>query len=250
MRLIPLEPRPFTCGYFDDRQATYEHYYMNDATLHERELLLAYGYRSFGRYTFRPQCGACQRCVPLRVLVRHFYPNKSQRRVLKKGQELRITVGPPEYNEEKLKIYLAHGQRFSRATEFSGEEEFRQSFYEPAVPTLEFCYYHEEQLVAVGIVHETPRALSSVYFTYLPDYGQLSLGTFSVLQEIAFAASHGKQYLYLGYYIRDNRFMRYKKSFYPSEVLPNEQGWVPFRDRRGGYFCPDELTFEPFPVFS
>lgn len=250
MRYIPLEPHAFECGYFSDRQALYEHYFVQEAGLEEREVMLACGYRAFGKYTFRPACVGCQACVPIRVPVRDFRPNKSQKRVLKRCSEVRLEVGEPLFTDEKLALYNTHRKRFPRLEAEQGEDNFRTAFYEPSVPSLEFCYYLEKQLIAVGIVHETPRALSSVYFTYLPDFGRLSLGTFSALQEIAFAASHGKRYFYLGYYIRDNHFMSYKRSFYPSEVLLNQLGWQPFRDWKGRYLMPDHLSFQPFPVIT
>lgn len=235
MELIPLEMKPTPCGYFDDRQALFEHYLIESAEVREREALLAYGFRSFGKYTFRPQCQNCKRCIPLRIPVRFFHPHKKQRRVLKRAQELKLIVGEPEYTEEKLAIYRAHGQRFSQMEAASKEEEFRFSFYEPSVPTLEFTYYLGETLIAVGIVHETPIALSSVYFTYLPEYSHLSLGTYSILKEIEWAQTHGKHHLYLGYYIRENHFMSYKSHFYPSEILLDYRDWVPFRDPEGNY---------------
>lgn len=250
MRYYPLESRPHPCGYFDDRQALFEHYLIDQTSPHEREILLACGFRAFGKYTFRPHCEGCQRCVPIRVPVRDFRPHKGQRRILRKAGDIRLTVGVPEYTEEKLAVYHAHSERFPRKEAPQAEREFRLSFYEPDVPTLEFCYYLKDRLIAVGIVHETPTALSSVYFTYLPDYGQYRLGTLSTLQEIAFAASHGKRYLYLGYYIRDNHFMSYKKSFYPNEVLLSSEGWRHFRDRKGKYLLDDSLAFQPFPVIQ
>ncbi len=250
MRVVPLKESPHPCGYFDDRQALFEHYLVDQASESEREVLLATGYRAFGKYVFRPKCEGCQRCIPIRIPVRRFRLNKSQRRVAKKCAEVELTVGPPELTEEKYAIYCEHSERFPRKEGVQGFEDFRFSFYEPSVPTLEFCYYLEGRLIAVGIVHETALALSSVYFTYRLDYSHLSLGTFSVLKEIEFAAGHGKTYHYLGYYIRDNHFMAYKGSYYPSEVLLDARGWVPFRDGKGTYVRGDDLGFEPFAVFS
>lgn len=249
MRFHSLKQTRHPCGYFDDRQALFEHYIVHQSNDQERELLLATGYRSFGKYLFRPHCGHCQRCVPLRVPVASFEPNKSQRRVLKKCTGVHLEVGTPQFSEEKFELYLDHQSRFPHQETPSSKEHFIFSFYDTEVPSLEFCYFMDNTLIAVGIVHETPTALSSVYFTYRNDVSHLSLGTYSVLKEIEFAREKGKTFLYLGYWIRDNHFMKYKGSFYPNEVLLGDEGWSAFRDAQGHYLLPSDITFSPFPIF-
>lgn len=250
MELRVLSSQPFPCGYFDDRLALYEHYLLESVSPEERNSLLACGYRAFGKYTFRPACHGCQACVPLRIPVQAFCLSKAQKRILKRGDSLSISIAPPHYTREKLEIYKDHSRRFPGKESTQGEEEFRLSFYEETVPTLEFCYRLEGKLIAVGIVHETPFALSSVYFTYRQSHSHLRLGTFSTLKEIEHAQHLGKRYLYLGYYIRDNHFMSYKKHFYPSEVLLGAAGWSAFRGPKGEYLKADELAFQPFPVIT
>ena len=229
MRLIPIKPKPHQCGYFDDRDATFESFLLLEATDQEREMLLASGYRSFGKYVFRPMCVGCRACTPLRIPLDQFKPTKSQRRVLRRCSEIKVAVSKPLYTSEKWEIYKDHLRRFNRPEQKQEENDFIGSFYDPAIPSLEFCYYLEGRLVAVGIVNETPHALSSVYFTYRLEYAHYSLGTFSVMKEIEYGVAHGKRHLYLGYYIEDNHFMRYKGDFRPNEMLTESGRWVKFK---------------------
>ena len=227
MRIIPLREQPHVCGYLPGRLAEYESFLVLEATPQEREQLLASGYRAFGRHYFKTKCQNCRECVPIRIPVDLFTPNKSQRRLWRRSQEIRIEVGIPLFTEEKYEIYLDHLQRFQRPASQSSVEDFAFSFYDPSFPAIEFLYYVEDRLAAVGLVHEVPHALSSVYFTYRLEYSQLSLGTFSVLKEIEHTRAIGKKHLYLGYYVADNHFMRHKASFKSHETLGFDGRWRP-----------------------
>lgn len=252
MRALPLEINAFPCGYFNDRSATYDHYLLDQCSDRERRALLDLGYRSFGKYFFRPICENCERCVPIRIPLDTFHPSKSQRRVLKKCHNVSVQVGTPQYSPEKYRLYREHFRRFPGDGESNSEASFRSSFYDPSQPCLEFCYYLDEKLIAVGLVNETPSTLSSVYFFYSLDFGKLSLGTFSILKELEYGREQGKEYLYLGYYIHLNRFMKYKGEFRPSEILNSQGKWVPFRDERGKWLSDEDArwTRSPSPLME
>ncbi|MCB1136050.1 MAG: hypothetical protein KDK78_07275, partial [Chlamydiia bacterium] len=230
-----------------DRDACYDHYFVIEASDSERQFLLDLGYRAFGKYYFRPCCTGCHLCVPLRVPIGSFKPSKSQRRVWNRCSNIRVEVGVPQYSNEKYAMYCEHLERFQMNRKPGPPIEFQHSFYDPEFPALEFSYYLGETLIAVGIVHETEIALSSVYFYYRLDHSELSLGTFGVLQEIEYARLTGKRFLYLGYWIRDNRFMRYKAEFRPNEILDSHCEWKPFRTAQGDYLIEPSAKFNPPP---
>jgi len=56
------------------------------------ESLLARGYRRAGRFIYRPACGQCQACVPVRLAVHHFTPSRSQRRSSIRSAPVVLTV--------------------------------------------------------------------------------------------------------------------------------------------------------------
>ena len=70
-------------------------------------------------------------------------------------------------------------------------------------------------------------ALSAHYTYYDPDYARLSLGTFAILKQIELVRERGMHHLYLGLYIGENEFMRYKARFRPHERLIDGI-WTPF----------------------
>jgi len=80
-----------------------------------------------------------------------------------------------------------------------------------------------EKLIAVALTDVFANAASAVYTFFDPDYAARSLGTYSVLEQIQFAKSLNKRFLYLGYYIQASQKMSYKKNFQPIELLHNEK---------------------------
>jgi arginine-tRNA-protein transferase len=88
-------------------------------------------------------------------------------------------------------------------------------------------------LIAVGVIDVLPRALSSKYLFWDPDFALLSLGKLASIQEIAWikearTSCPSLKYYYLGYYLHTCHRMRYKAEFGPSDLLcPVKQCWVP-----------------------
>jgi arginyl-tRNA--protein-N-Asp/Glu arginylyltransferase len=64
-----------------------------------------------------------------------------------------------------------------------------------------------------------------VYSFYDPEQKHRSLGTYMILDHVAFARSQGQPFVYLGYWIKGSRKMRYKNRFEPQEHLTSK-GWV------------------------
>jgi arginine-tRNA-protein transferase len=86
---------------------------------------------------------------------------------------------------------------------------------------MEMRYYYEDRLIGVGIVDLGERAMSSVYFYFDPDpeFGRLSPGVYSVLQEIELCRRTGREFLYLGLYVGDCDHLNYKAQYRPHERL-------------------------------
>ena len=61
--------------------------------------------------------------------------------------------------------------------------------------------------------------LISIYFYYDPDYAKYGLGKFSLLNQIRFAASQGKDWVYLGYYVKECPSLSYKAEYTPYLTL-------------------------------
>lgn len=80
---------------------------------------------------------------------------------------------------------------------------------------------HNKVLKAVAVMDKVKNGLSAVYSYFDTSEKQRGLGNYCVLQQIRLAASLGLDYLYLGYWIDENKKMKYKADFRPLEILVN-----------------------------
>ena len=226
--------KPRDCSYLPGRDASLEYRVMVDVEAEEWEQLLLRGWRRFGVAYFRPRCGPCSECVPLRIPTSSFTPSRSQRRVLRKGRRFRAEMHYPIIDHARLDLYRAWHDKQGGARGWSAEpmtaERYFHEFALPHVSAREVAYYDEledDRLAAVALVDETPNALSAVYTYHHPDYASLSLGTLSILRQIDMARQMGKAWLFLGYRILGCVSSEYKRRFYPHELL---EGWPEEQD--------------------
>jgi arginine-tRNA-protein transferase len=204
------------CPYLPGRDKQFRYFFAKELAADELAYLLAHGWRKFGPYYFRPNCPACQQCVPLRVLVDEFKPSKSQRKNLRQNEAIEVKFGPLAFSERAYQIYQNHSEtRFTR--QGSDLDGFLFNFYSPSCPSLQSEFYLDGQLIAIGYLDQGIDCLSSVYFVYDTAYTQMGLGTFSILQEIAYTRQLGLPYYYLGYYVQECRSMAYKNNFRPRQ---------------------------------
>jgi arginine-tRNA-protein transferase len=211
------------CSYLPGRVSRTQYFYASDLDEFELEQLLSRGWRKFGFYFFRPFCESCRACIPIRVCVNSFTPSKSQRRVQRKNQDIRIEFATDELvTEEVFKIYEEHSKiRFDRSADRS---DFFQSFGVKSCPSVLSKYYLGQTLSAVGFLDRSSVALSSVYFIYTSEFVCRSPGNFSILQEIEYSRFLGVKYYYLGYLVKGNERMVYKGHFFPQERMNWDTG--------------------------
>jgi leucyl-tRNA---protein transferase len=224
------------CSYLADQRAVLRYQVVSELEADEYGDLMATGWRRFGYMLFRPECGACQACESIRVVVPEFRPNTSQKRAWKANRDVRLVVGEPSATDEKLALYdkFHRFQSDAKGWRDHGKETleaYQESFVLHPYPTQEWCYYLGEKLLGVGYVDATPVGLSAIYFFYDPDERDRSLGTFNVLSILAAARKRKDQHTYLGYYVSGCGSLEYKANFQPNEVLDDENHWVSFRKR-------------------
>ncbi len=191
------------------------------------QVLMDAGFRRSGQAVYRPSCGQCRECVPLRVPVTQFSPSRSQRRAERRNADIVVQIDSPACTEEKWRIYadyLKYQHDGAMDGSFNAFEEF---LYNSPTDTLEMTYRLERQIVAVGIVDVCPDCLSSVYFYFDPACARRSLGVFGALCEIQECRRRGLAYWYAGFYVRQCPGMNYKAQFRPYELLGADGIWHP-----------------------
>ena len=247
LSIFPLSDHESQCGYFPDRKFISEHFYSSEYSEEHLEVLLARGYRHFGTYFFRPVCGICTRCIPLRVPVGRYHFSKSARRILNKNRDLQTDMTIPSLQEEAFSLYMEHKRRFGE-TGNESREIFAESFFSHTSGAKQLSMYLMDKLVGISHFDETEHCLSAVYTYYSGGFPERSLGAFAVLQLLRLGMEKNKDYVYLGYYIEENRHMQYKARYYPNEISTTDDIWIPFMNERNECVNPKALYrgFSPF----
>lgn len=202
------------------------------ATAVRMDELWATGWRHQGtlffRYSHWPTAGIEHQIMPVRLDLARFTPSKSQRRVLRKNEDLRWEIAPVEYCDEMHEIFAKHSSRF--------HENIPQSLFDflghaPATIPCE-CQMLKailgSQLIAVSFMDLGEQDVSSSYAIFDPDHAARGLGTLTLLREIEHARSLGRRYLYHGYATRTASHYDYKKTFNALEAYDWARDmWLP-----------------------
>jgi len=210
------------CPYLPDRQARMPlRWQVVPVPPRVFDRALAAGDRRVGRMLYRTACDGCAACKPLRVAASSFSPSRSQRRVARRNADIRIEVGPVSFSERHLELFNRHRIERNLATDGRqmSEEEYVGWFAQSCTRTAEMRYLLDDRLVGVGILDIGDKDTSSVYYYFDPDEARRSLGTYSVLSEVAWLRSRRGRFHYLGLWVEGCRHLDYKATFSPHEKL-------------------------------
>jgi len=226
VRLFRTSPHP--CSYKDSEQAAtvfVDPDLVIDKALNSK--LSDLGYRRSGAHLYRPDCDFCQACISCRVPAAEFQFNRSQRRILRRNESLRMVEKSDLTDEFAYGLYQRYiNQRHLDGDMFPASLEQYEAFIKTKmVDTRFFLCYEQDELLAVSVVDFLEQGLSAVYTFFDPDQSQRSLGNFAILWQIKKCQELGLPYLFLGYWIKGCGKMEYKSKFRPLEMLINGR-WV------------------------
>lgn len=220
----------YPCSYLPDHQARN---LVADPTATDLRLysrLAELGFRRSGEHVYRPHCRNCTACRSLRIPVERFTPNRSQRRIWTRNQDLRVQFIEAQFKEEHFGLFARYlGVRHTGGGMDPANPDNYWSFVTSRWnPTSLAEFRCEETLLAVAVTDHLENGLSAVYTFFDPTQEQRSLGTFAILWQINEAKRLGLQWLYLGYWVEQCHKMTYKSRFKPHEIFITERwNWAP-----------------------
>ena len=192
------------------------------------ELFLAAGYRRNGNCLYSMHCVDCKACIPIRLDVREFRPNRNQRRVQKKNADLDSRVTGLVQDRENLDLCRRFLERRYPHKNNTAEGYYQSFFLNGIVDSCRIEFRLAGRLVGASIVDIGRNWLNAVYFYYDPDESGRSPGTYNILTLVDLCRQWGIDYIYLGYYIREVAAMSYKTAFNPHALLEEGQ-WRTYR---------------------
>ncbi len=216
-----------TCSYLPDQTAQMVLFDPNmtmDRTLYSQ--LIKSGFRRTGDQIYRPHCPTCHACQSLRIVVNEFLPNRSQRRIWLRNQDIEIKLASAQLNEEQFTLFQHYlNQRHPGGGMDKPEFADSQAFFASTSADTRFIEFRlKNRLIAVAVTDLLESAISAVYTFFDPNLSQRSLGNFAILWQLDYCKHQGLNWLYLGYWIQNHKKMSYKQNFHAHQIL-TAQGW-------------------------
>lgn len=214
------------CAYLAGKRSRSSYKYIFDASFTYNSTLVEHGYRRFGKYFSKPICDGCSECKSLRIDAEKFKFTKSLRRVISKNNKanIEVIIARPHISDNHIKLYEKYHKFMynKRGWEFHpmSYERYYSVYVEGAGEFgFEVDYYDGDRLICVDLIDITLDGISSIYCFWDTDYSYLSLGKYSLLNQILLAKSYKLPWIYLGFYVKGCESLEYKSDYKPYQIL-------------------------------
>lgn len=198
------------------------------------------GFRRSQNVAYRPSCTDCNACVSVRIVAGEFRPNATQRRLIRRNDDLIVSACKPWSTSEQfalLQRYLAARHPTGGMTEMD-EVDFADMVEQSPVDTYVIEYRERRadgragELVGACLTDRQGDGLSMIYSFFDPDRTDRGgLGSYIIVDHVLRAQKAGLPYVYLGYWVEGSERMGYKTRYHPIERL-GRAGWERFEPQQ------------------
>jgi arginine-tRNA-protein transferase len=225
-RIVEFSTLEAKCAYLKDKRMRMEYKFIENCPELLSQKLVQRGWRRFGEYYSRPNCVDCTECLSLRIDATNYRFSKSAKRTIRKNQKTKFLIQKPTLTVQHLNLYEKYHKYMEEKKGWKHYSLSPNSYHELYVSGAmhfgkEILYFVDDKLVGVDLVDFFSDGLSSIYFFYDPDYSHLSLGRFSLYQQIYIAQTNKLPWVYLGYYVENCPSLSYKSDYKPYEIMKN-----------------------------
>ena len=215
------------CSYLAEKKQTMHYRVIDNCSQEDCQDFIERGFRRFGKMYFRPICEGCNECQSIKIDVKNYKFTKSARRVLKKAKNFKIYMQRPTMSKTHLELFDKYHSYMKDKKGWVHSAVNAQSYHSSFVDGhqefgYEVLYFDKDKLIGVDLIDILPDGISSIYFYYDTDYTEYSLGRLSLYQQIIYAKEQNKDWIYLGYYVKDCASLSYKAQYTPYLTLEGQ----------------------------
>ncbi len=181
------------------------------------------GFRRNYDHMYIPSCRSCNSCISSRINIFDFVFSKSNKRNLKNNIDL-FLVEKKEFTEERFELF----KNYCKIRHADGQmkdmtqKEFINFFHSSTNKTKIFDLENfDKKLYGSILVDVIEGGYSAVYSLFDPYLKKRGLGKTLILKMIQRLKVKKRNYLYLGYWIKESNSMNYKSSFNNVEYYIN-----------------------------
>lgn len=258
---LPLTPQfyvtaPQPCPYLDGRteRKLFTSLQGEDADS-LNNALSRQGFRRSQNVLYRPSCAECSACLSARIVVSEFALSRTQRRILRRNQDITRNPRSPWATEDQYELFRKYLNSRHAGGGMADMDIFEYAAMVEETPVSSRVVEYgiqpggtdtQSALAAVCLTDVLEDGLSLVYSFFDPGLAERSLGTYMILDHVELAREAGLSYVYLGYWVPGSVKMDYKSRFKPLEIFRRGE-WM----RMPPGFHPDDadrnlLDGDPF----
>ena len=196
-------------------------------TLHES--LSRAGFRRSHSIAYTPACPNCQACIPVRIVVEGFTPDRTMRKIARRNVGLTATEVSAKATAEQYRLFARYQESRHAGGDMAlmGFYDYRSMIEDSTIDSYVVEFRGQDGMLKAAIlVDRMSDGLSAVYSFYDPLLPEASLGTYMILWLTEEAERQELPYVYLVYWIAESNKMAYKARFQPLEAYSSE-GWLP-----------------------